>query len=86
VLLGQPLRRVHLQTAVFLPPTVGRLDGDLGFFAGLGGGFSFAMLTSICRSIVTICSFLYLLMGMTRFPPSGFSPIPPGTNFHGKNC
>src|SRR5208283_284740 len=25
------------------------------------------MLTSICRSIVTICSGLYLLMGMTRF-------------------
>src|SRR5947199_1573369 len=29
--------------------------------------FPFAMLTSICRSIVTICSGLYLLMGMTRF-------------------
>src|SRR5271156_4949074 len=27
----------------------------------------FAMLTSICRSIVTICSGLYLLIGMTRF-------------------
>jgi len=26
-----------------------------------------AMLTSICRSIVTICSGLYLLIGMTRF-------------------
>src|SRR5436190_21097432 len=25
------------------------------------------MLTSICRSIVTICSGLYLLIGMTRF-------------------
>src|SRR5450755_3418595 len=29
--------------------------------------FPLAMLTSICRSIVTICSCLYLLMGMTRF-------------------
>src|SRR5450631_1045266 len=29
--------------------------------------FPFAMLTSICRSIVTICSGLYLLIGMTRF-------------------
>src|SRR5271154_465524 len=29
--------------------------------------FPFAMPTSICRSIVTICSGLYLLMGMTRF-------------------
>ena len=35
-----PLCLVHLQTAVFLPPAVERLDGDLGFFAGLGGGFS----------------------------------------------
>src|SRR5713101_6816634 len=26
------------------------------------------MLTSICRSIVTICSGLYLCRGMTRFP------------------
>jgi hypothetical protein len=29
--------------------------------------FPFAMLTSICRSIVTICSGLYLLIGMSRF-------------------
>src|ERR1022692_3781952 len=29
--------------------------------------FPFAMPTSICRSIVTICSGLYLLMGMTCF-------------------
>src|SRR5271170_2933375 len=29
--------------------------------------FPLAMLTSICRSIVTICSGLYLLIGMTRF-------------------
>src|SRR5580700_4533157 len=29
--------------------------------------FPFAMLISICRSIVTICSGLYLWMGMTRF-------------------
>src|ERR1700722_18433516 len=29
--------------------------------------FPFAMLISICRSIVTICSGLYLLIGMTRF-------------------
>jgi hypothetical protein len=29
--------------------------------------FPFAMLTSICRSIVTICSGLYLLIGMTSF-------------------
>ncbi|MGA7138938.1 MAG: hypothetical protein WBZ14_14770, partial [Terriglobales bacterium] len=39
--------------------------------------------TSICRSIVTICSGLYLWMGMTVFPPSGFSLIPPGTNLAG---
>ena len=32
-----------------------------------GVGFPFAMLTSICRSIVTICSGLYLLIGMTSF-------------------
>ena len=39
---------------------------DLG--AGRAGVvFPFAMLTSICRSIVTICSGLYLLIGMTRF-------------------
>src|SRR5580704_7341516 len=43
--------------------------------------FPLAMPTSICRSIVTICSGLYLLFGMTRFPPSGFSLIPLGTNF-----
>src|SRR5450432_1896830 len=42
--------------------------------------FPLAMLTSTCRSIVTICSGLYLLMGMTCFPPSGFSLFPPGTN------
>src|ERR1700691_4626189 len=29
--------------------------------------FPLAMPTSICRSIVTICSGLYLLIGMTRF-------------------
>src|ERR1700688_439139 len=29
--------------------------------------FPFAMLTSICRSIVTICSGLYLLIGMASF-------------------
>jgi hypothetical protein len=29
--------------------------------------FPFAMPTSICRSTVTICSGLYLLIGMTRF-------------------
>jgi hypothetical protein len=45
--------------------------------------FPLAMPTSICRSIVTICSGLYLCMGMTAFPPSGFSLIPPGTNFAG---
>ena len=42
------------------------------------------MPTSICRSIVTICSGLYLCRGMTRFPPSGFSLIPPGTNLPGQ--
>src|ERR1022692_3898132 len=36
----QSLRLVHLQTAVFLPPAVERLHGDLGFLAGLWGGFS----------------------------------------------
>src|ERR1700686_3496791 len=35
-----PLCLVHLQTAVFLPPAVERLDGDLGFLAGLWGGLS----------------------------------------------
>src|ERR1039457_6352964 len=29
--------------------------------------FPFATLTSICRSIVTICSGLYLLIGMTSY-------------------
>src|ERR1700692_2836102 len=29
--------------------------------------FPFAMPTSICRSIVTICSGLYLLIGMTSY-------------------
>jgi hypothetical protein len=36
------------------------------------------MLTSICRSIVTICSGLYLFIGMTASPPNGFSLIPLG--------
>jgi hypothetical protein len=36
----QPLRLVHLQTAVFLAPAVKRLHCDGGFFAGLWGGFS----------------------------------------------
>jgi hypothetical protein len=35
------------------------------------------------RSIVTICSGLYLWMGMTAFPPSGFSLFPPGTKLPG---
>src|ERR1700675_3434211 len=35
-----PLCLVHLQTAVFLPPAVERLDGDLGFLADLWGGLS----------------------------------------------
>src|SRR5207248_1657330 len=41
------------------------------------------MLTSICRSIVTICSGLYLFIGMAAFPPSGFSLIPLGTKSAG---
>src|SRR5580700_7375934 len=35
-----PLRLVHLQAAVFLPPAVEGLDCDLGFFASLWGGLS----------------------------------------------
>src|ERR1700688_1800543 len=38
--LLHPLWLFHLQTAVFLPPAVERLDGDLGFLAGLWGGLS----------------------------------------------
>src|SRR5271165_7451009 len=45
--------------------------------------FPFAMLTSICRSIVTICSGLYLFIGMTASPPNGFSLIPLGTKTAG---
>ena len=36
----QSLRLVHLQPAVLLSPAVERLHCDLGFFAGLWGGFS----------------------------------------------
>jgi len=79
-----PLCLVHLQTAVFLPPAVERLDGDLGFFAGLGVVFPFAMLTSICRSIVTICSGLYLLIGMFRFSSKWILSHSPGTNLAGQ--
>jgi hypothetical protein len=35
-----PLRLVHLQAAVFLPPALEGLDCDLGFFASLWGGLS----------------------------------------------
>src|ERR1700687_5247619 len=34
-----------------------------------GAVFPFAIPTSICRSNVTICSALYLLMDMTSLPP-----------------
>ena len=63
----QPLRLVHLQPAVFLAPAVEGLHREGGFLASLWGGLSVGNLTSICRSIVTICSGLYLCMGMTRF-------------------
>jgi hypothetical protein len=36
----QPIRLVHLQPAVLLPPAVEHLHCDLGFLAGLWGGFS----------------------------------------------
>src|ERR1700674_2045366 len=62
-----PLCLVHLQTAVFLPPAVERLHGVSASLQACGGVFPFATLTSICRSIVTICSGLYLLIGMTSY-------------------
>jgi hypothetical protein len=54
------------QTAILFPPAVEGLHRDLGFFTGLWGvGLPFAMLTSIYRGILTMCSGLYLLIGMT---------------------
>ena len=41
--------------------------------------FPFAISTSICRSSVTICSGLYLLIGITGFPPQMNSLTSPGT-------
>src|ERR1700681_2927276 len=41
--------------------------------------FPFAISTSICRSKFTICSGLYLFIGMTGLPPGEFSLISPGT-------
>ena len=48
-----------------------------------GVAFPFAMLTSICRSIVTICSGLYLWMGMTRFSSKWILSHSTCTNFPG---
>jgi len=46
--------------------------------------FPFAISTSICRSKFTICSGLYLFMGMTGLPPGEFSLISPGTKIPGQ--
>jgi hypothetical protein len=71
--------KVPLQSAVFLPPAVERLHRDLGFLAGLWGGFSVGD-ADFDRSIVTICSGLYFCMGMTRFSSKWIlSLFPPGT-------
>jgi hypothetical protein len=47
-------------------------------------GFPLAISTSICRSNATICSGLYLFIGMTSLPPSEFSLISPGTKNPGQ--
>jgi hypothetical protein len=46
--------------------------------------FPFAISTSICRSKFTICSGLYLFMGMTGLPPGEFSLISSGTKIPGQ--
>src|SRR5277367_1639622 len=46
--------------------------------------FPFAISTSICRSKFTICSGLYLFIGMTGLPPGEFSLISPGTKIPGQ--
>jgi hypothetical protein len=38
----------------------------------------------ICRSKFTICSALYLFIGMTGLPPGEFSLISPGTKIPGQ--
>src|ERR1700693_5922241 len=46
--------------------------------------FPLAISTSICRSKFTICSGLYLFMGMSGLPPGEFSLISPGTKIPGQ--
>src|SRR5271156_3013591 len=46
--------------------------------------FPFAIPTSICRSNVTICSALYLLMGISSRPPREFSLTSAGTKRPGQ--
>src|ERR1700681_68773 len=58
-------RLIQLQGAVFLLPAVVRPHGDFNFLAGSRVVFPFAIPPSICRSSVTVCSTLYLLMDMT---------------------
>ena len=58
----QPLRLVHLQTAIFLAPAVVGLFCKSGFLARCLSVLPLAIATSICRSTFTICS------GVCRFP------------------
>jgi hypothetical protein len=49
-----------------------------------GVGFPFAIPTSICRSNVTICSALYLLIAISSRPPREFSLTSAGTKKPGQ--
>src|ERR1700732_933684 len=49
-----------------------------------GVGFPFAIPTSICRSNVTICSALYLLIAISSRPPREFSLTSAGTKRPGQ--
>src|SRR5690348_14988277 len=65
---------VQVQPAVFLPPAVERLHGDLGISAGLWGVLPLAISTSICRSSVTICSGWYRFIGISLTPAGTKNP------------
>jgi hypothetical protein len=62
--VGRRLPGTSRADPLLLPQAAKRLHCDLGFLVGMWEDFPFAILTSICRSIVTICSALYLLIGM----------------------
>jgi hypothetical protein len=59
---------IQLQAAELFSPAVVRLNRDLCFLAGLRRGLPIRDSTSTCRSSVTICSGLYLLIGMSSSP------------------